>query len=107
MILTVAEQVLQAVQMVAGVIEIAARQRALHQQRQALQLLLRLEAGKDIHTLAGAAFRFIQTRPCPQQLSANTQQELVHRQLFQMLFTNQLERFFLVFPGGLQEPLCE
>jgi hypothetical protein len=31
----------------------------------------------------------------------------VHRQLFQMLFTNQLERFFLIFPGGLQEPLSE
>lgn len=107
MVLPVAEQVFQAVKMVAGIIQVAARQRALHQQSQTLELLLRLEARKDIQTLAGAAFCFIQTRPCPQQLSANTQQELVHRQLFQMLFTDQLERFLLVFPGGLQESLSK
>ena len=107
MILAVAEQVFQAVKMVAGVIEIAARQRALDQQRQTLQLLLWLEAGENVHTLTGAAFRFIQTRPCPKELCTNAQQELVHRQLFQMLLANQLERFLLVFPGGLQEPLRE
>ena len=107
MVLAVAEQVFQTVKVIAGVIKIAARQRALHQQRQALQLLLRLEAREHVHTLTGAAFCFIEARPCPQQLSANAQQELVHRQLFQMLFTYQLERFFLIFPGSLQEPLSE
>ena len=107
MVLSVAEQIFQAVKVVTGIIQVAACQRALHQQSQTLELLLRLEARKDIQTLAGAAFCFIQTRPCPQQLSANTQQELVHRQLFQMLFTDQLERFLLVFPGCLQKPLSK
>ncbi|CZZ52110.1 Uncharacterised protein [Enterobacter hormaechei] len=44
MVLPVAEQVFQAVKMVAGIIQVAARQRALHQQSQTLELLLRLEA---------------------------------------------------------------
>ena len=32
-------------------------------------------------------------------------QKLMHWQLFQMLLVDQLERFFLRFPRGLQEPL--
>ena len=107
MVMTVAQQVFQAIQMAAGVIQIAARQRALHHQRQALQLLLRLIGGEYVHAAARGGFRFIQPRPGPQQLGTNTQQELMHRQLFQMLFANELERFFLNFPGGLQEALRE
>ena len=42
MIVTVTEQVFQPVQVATGIIEIAARQRALDHQRQTLQLLLRL-----------------------------------------------------------------
>ena len=41
-IVTVTEQVFQPVQVATGIIEIAARQRALDHQRQTLQLLLRL-----------------------------------------------------------------
>lgn len=31
----------------------------------------------------------------------------MHRQLFEMLFANELEGFFLNFPGSLQEALSE
>ena len=105
MVMAVAQQVFQAIQMAAGVIQVAPCQRALYHQRQALQLLLRLIGGKHVHAAARGGLRFIQPRPGPQQLGANPQQELVHRQLLKVLFANQLERFFLNFPGGLQEPL--
>ena len=107
MVLTIAEQIFQTVQVIAGIIQIPARQRALYQQRQALQLLLRLEAREHFHTLTGTALGLIQARPRPQKLGANTQQELVHWQLFQMLLADQLERFFLILPGCLQEPLSK
>ena len=72
MVMAVAEQVFQAIQMATGVIQVAARQRALHHQRQALQLLLRLIGRKHVHAAARGSFRFIQPRPGPQQLGANT-----------------------------------
>ncbi len=105
MILTVAEQVLQTVKVVAGVIQIAACQRALHQQAQTLQLLLRLIGGEHVDPMTGGAFGFVQSGPCPQQLGADAQQELVHRQLFQVLIADQGEGFLLGLPGGLQEAL--
>lgn len=50
MVLSVAEQIFRAVKVVTGIIRVAACQRALHQQSQTLELLLRLEARKDIQT---------------------------------------------------------
>ncbi|MNL82082.1 hypothetical protein D3C87_2093710 [compost metagenome] len=66
MILAVAEQVFEAVQVIPGIIQIAARQGALHQQGQALQLLLRLEGGKHLNAVTSRRFGLIQTRPGPQ-----------------------------------------
>jgi len=73
MILTVAEQVLQPVQVAAGVIQIATCQRDLHNQRQALQLLLRLQRREHLHALTRGGLRLVEPRPRPQKLGADAE----------------------------------
>ena len=70
-------------------------------------MLLRLEAAQYFNTGACGGFGFIETRPGPQQLRADAQQEFMHWQLFKVLLVDQLEAFFLTLPGSLQEALSK